>query len=139
MTEFESTDPPRDISVDTETRDIYTRLTEMDSSPFSGAELNDLFVFAAAFGFNQGLRTELGSTHALANRDALSDKQKWILKAIALKEVENESILNDGRQIYAIAEEYAEGGIRQLENRADKPGDLFKDISNEIIKLNEDI
>lgn len=138
MTDFEPSDAPRDISVTKDTRNTYDDLTEANDSPFKNAELNDIFVFAAAYGYNQGLRTSLDSRRALANRDALSDSQQWTLKSIALNETEDEDILRDGKQIYIIAEEYAEGGIHHLKDRLEAPGDLYNEISTEIIQLHQE-
>lgn len=137
MTEFETSNPPRDISIEEDTRHVYEELKEANDSPFKDAELNEMFVFAAAYGYNQGIRIGLDSRRALANRDSLGDEQIWILKSIALNEAEDDGILRDGRQIYTIVEEYAKGGIEQLQKQLDGPGDLYVDLSTEIIELHQ--
>ena len=137
MSEFSPTDPPRDISIEEDDRSIYETLSEQNDSPFQEAELNEIFVFAASYGYNQGLRLELDSKRALANRQTLSDEQRWILRSIAINEVDNRQILQDKKQIYIIAEEYAKGGIEQLSKLADRPDDLDTVLSTEMIEIGQ--
>lgn len=113
---------------------MFSELTESEDSPFHGENLNDLFVFAACYGYNKGLRTELeDSRHALFQRRSLSESQVWILKSIAVKEVEDSEMLKDGAGIYEVAREFANGGVNQLYSQYTGPGNLFSSISKDII------
>lgn len=139
MAEFEQSDIPRDINIEDEKRIQYQELSENERSPFHGAELNDMFVFAATYGFDQGIQVPLeGDRRALANVSALSRQQEWLLKSIAIKHFEDGEVLRDGSQIFKIAQEYANGGIDELHSLHQRPGDSFKELSNDVIQVHKD-
>jgi len=125
---------PRDIRIPEAKQPMFKELTTNSDSPFADQDMKDLFVFAAAYGYDQGLRTELeDSRHAMFNRDALTGDQVWILKSIAVKEIESPEVLRDGAEVYEIAREYANGGIDQLYTRYTGPGDMFSSLSTDVI------
>jgi hypothetical protein len=113
---------------------MFSELTENSDSPFHNEDLTDLFVFAACYGYQKGLRTELeDSKHALFQRGSLSESQVWTLKSIAVKETEDPEMLKDGSGIYEIAREFANGGIKQLYSQYTGPNNLFSSLSKDII------
>lgn len=136
---FESTEAGRDVHIGEEARELYDQLTEQEDSPFYKSQRKDLFMLALGYGRNKAGRTPLeGDTHALFNRSSLTDQQEWIIKAVALKEERDPDVLRDEKHVYHIAEEYANGGIRELHSLYVKPGDTLSDLSTEIIKLGSD-
>jgi dnd system-associated protein 4 len=127
-------DAPRDIRIPEGKRPLFKELTTSSDSPFFDQNMNDLFVFAAAYGYDKGVRTELeDAKHALFNRDSLGDDQVWILKSIAVKETESPETLRDGAEVYQIAREYANGGIDQLYTDYTGPNHMFSSLSKDII------
>lgn len=126
---------PRDIYIPEEKQPMFKQLTESSDSPFYGQDMKDLFVFAASYGHDRGLRTELeDSRHALFNRESLSESQVWILKSIAIKETEDAETLKEGAEIYKIVREFANGGIDQLYTQYTGPNNMFSNLSKSIIK-----
>ena len=95
----------------------------------------DLFVLAAAIGFDQGLQRKIESRHALANLSSLSDDQRWILNAIAVKKANTADMLEDKRQVYVTAGEYASGGVEYLNDLRTSPEDMWSRLSTDIITI----
>lgn len=127
---------PRDIRIPEGKQPMFKELTTNSDSPFYDEDMTDLFVFAATYGYNTGLRTELeDSKHALFQRNSLSESQVWILKSIAVKETEDPEVLQDDVKIYEISREFANGGIDQLYTRYTGPTDLFSELSKSIIEI----
>lgn len=128
----------RDASIPEEKHQKFVELTESPDSPFHDWELNELFVYAAAFGFDQGLRKELeNQEHALFQWNQLDDSQMWIVKSIAVKEEETAEVLENGRQIGLIAREYANGGIDRLFEMYVGTVDLFTRLTDDVLNLAE--
>lgn len=127
-------DAPRDITIPEGKQPMFEELTTNSDSPFFNEDMKDLFVFAAAFGYDRGLRTELEDTkHALFNRASLTEDQVWILKSIAVKETESPETLKNGAELYEIVREFANGGIDQLYTQYTGPNDMFSNLSKDII------
>jgi len=127
---------PRDARIPDEKRPKFEELTDSSDSPFRNWESNELFVYAAAYGFDQGLRTEMDSAgHALFQWNQLSDSQDWILKSIAVKEQEDHEVLDDGSTIDTIYREYANGGIERLYQKYVGTGDLFIELTDDVMDL----
>lgn len=126
---------PRDIRIPEAKQPLFKELTTSSDSPFCGQDMKDLFVLAAAFGYSRGLRTDLEDVgHALFNREALSESQVWILKSIAVKETEDPETLKNGKLIYEIAREYANGGVDELYSQYTGPVDMFANLSIDVIE-----
>lgn len=133
-----NTNVPRDIRIAESQHPDYAELTEDASSPFSHIQKKDLFIFAMGYGFDQGLRTSVeSSTRALFNADSLTNMQTWTMRAIAVHEAEDHTVLRDPERVYTIAQEYAHGGMNQLHSVYTRPGDTFSDLSTEIVQYGE--
>lgn len=128
-------DAPRDIIIDTSAADTFEALTSSSDSAFNGMARKDVFVLAAAIGFDQGLQQKIESRHALANLSSLSDDQRWFLKTIAMKNQNDIDLLQDKSQIYKIAGEFATGGVEYLDKLRRSPEDMRTRLSTDIIKL----
>jgi dnd system-associated protein 4 len=140
LPDFEESEAPRDVRIEEDNHSYYEELTAEKRSPFHEAEYKDLFIFAMAYGYRHGNRVPLeGETRALVNVGSLTDRQQWIVKAVAIKEVENGQILTDNSQIYDIAYQYGNGGIEELYGLFKRPGDGLRELSNEIIEQYQDL
>jgi dnd system-associated protein 4 len=138
--EFQSFDDsaPRDIRVPTAQREIYEELTSSTDSPFDGETRTDLFVFAMGYGYDQGLRADFsGDTHALFQRQSLSDAQEWMLKSVAVRETEDPDVLQNGKETYLIGREYANGGLNRLYELYTGPQNLFEQLTRDVIKKSD--
>ena len=133
---YADTEPGRDVQIEKSKRDLYEELRESESSPFQTAELKSIFLFAMAYGTRKAGRTPLsGDKHALFNRSSLSDDRKWLMKSIAVREERTTDVLRDGKEVYKIAMEYANGGIDELHGKVFGPEDALTALSDEVIEL----
>jgi dnd system-associated protein 4 len=129
---------PRDVRIPEEKQPKFAELTDSTDSPFHNWEKNELFVFAASFGFDRGLRTQLeDSSHALFQWNQLDDTQLWMVKSMAVKERESPEILDDGGQIDTLVREYANGGIDRIYEMYVGTGDIFTTLTDDVIELSD--
>lgn len=115
-------------------RDDFKRLLEKDS-PLVGYDYKYIFMLALTIGFIEGRRTELESRkEELTRIEYLNDKEKSIIKAIAVAEAGELNVLLDKKKIYSIAEEYAAGGIKLLTQKvfSGEYGSFIKRLGNEL-------
>lgn len=108
---------PDRVSIRKSDRKEYERLKERDS-PFVKRENKDLFIMAMITGFHEGSRIELDKKDGFVRTEYFTEREKAIIKAMAIKEEENLEILHDKEKVYSIAEEYAAGGIKILKDKA---------------------
>lgn len=134
--EFEITEMGRDVRIESSKRDLYEELQENSESPFQGAELTKIFLFAMAYGTKKAGRTPVsGETRALFNRSSLTEDDRWIIKSIAVREERTTDVLKDEKHVFKIAMEYANGGIDELHGKVTGPGDALVELSDEVIDL----
>ena len=95
-------------------RSEFKRLLEKDS-PLVHYDYKYIFMLALTIGFVEGRRVELESKkEELTRTEYLDDKEKSIIKAIAVMETGSLEVLLDKKEVYSIAEEFAAGGIKLL-------------------------
>jgi len=129
---------PRDARIPEAKHPKFKELTESGDSPFQDWEMNELFVYATSYGFDQGLRTELeDSSHSLFQWSQLDDAQEWIVRSIAVKEAETPDVLDDGKRNDLVAREYANGGIDRLYEMYVGTGDLFTKLTDDVMELSD--
>jgi dnd system-associated protein 4 len=133
---YEDTSPGRDYYIQDDKHELYKELQESEESPFTEAELNEIFIFAVAYGSRKAGRTPIdGSGRALFNRGALNDQTLWLIRSIAVAEERTTDVLIDENQVKEIAEEYANGGVTEIHNKVFGPGDPLVELSDDIIEL----
>jgi dnd system-associated protein 4 len=133
---YEETSPGRDYYIQEEKHELYKELQESEDSPFTEAELNEIFIFAVAYGSRKAGRTPIdGSGRALFNRGALNDQTLWLIRSIAVAEERTTDVLIDRKQVKEIVEEYANGGITEIHNKVFGPGDPLIELSDDVIEL----
>jgi len=96
-------------------REDYERLKRRDS-PFAGKENKELFMLALVAGYVDGNRIPLKDRDGFVRLEYLNDREKSIIKAIAITEEDNLDVLLDEDKVYTIAEEYAASGIKLLKS-----------------------
>jgi dnd system-associated protein 4 len=102
-----------------EVKGIYDCLSggkDIETSPFP--QKKDLFMAAAYCGFQKGNRIPLpaGSKEQI-RMEVFSLRDQNMMKAIALVETKEVAVLGNLGNVLTIVEEYAFGGIRDLETR----------------------
>lgn len=95
----------------------FNRLKEKDS-PFAGAQNKDVFLAAMVTGYKEKSKIELKKKEGYFRRDYLTDRDLALIRAIAVSDEGNLNVLLDEQKVFAIAEEYAAGGIKLLKTRA---------------------
>jgi len=115
-------------------RKDYDRLLEKDS-PLVGKENKDLFMMALITGFHEGTRVKLDKKEGFFLFYHLNDEENSIIKAIAVAEEGDLSILLDKKKVYSIAEEYAASGIKLLKDKVFSGGygSYIRKLESELI------
>lgn len=134
------TDPPRDIRIEQNVRDLYRELQEDEASPFTGARLLDIFLTAAAVGSYEGLRQPLdGKTVGLFNVSSLSQRHKTTIRSIAWRETREEEIYHHQERAFQITMEFANGGIHRLHTTRLGLGDTVTETVTDYVQRWHDI
>jgi len=132
--EFENSEF-RDFRVPEEKHELYVELRNTASSPLHDANMTDIFLLAFGYGYKKSGREPFKNGRALFQRSSLNENTLWIMKAVAVDEVDTPDILIDNKKIRDIIEEYACGGITELHNKIVAPGDSLIALSDDLIKL----
>ena len=116
-------------------RDDYKRLQEKDS-PFYGQDNKCIFMMALVTGFRNKCKSTLPSgKDDIIRTEYLTDQERSIIKAMAVADEGSLDILLDKKQVYAIAEEYAAGGIQLLKDEVFRGGysSYIKKLESELV------
>ncbi len=133
---YEDTSPGRDYRIPEQKHELYKELHESEESPFSEADLNEIFVFAVAYGSRKAGRIPIdGSGRSLFSRQTHNEETHWLIRSIAVAEERTTDVLIDGKLVKEIAEEYANGGITELHSKVFGPGDPLVELSDDVIEL----
>lgn len=132
--EFENSEF-RDFRVPEEKHDLYVELKDTTSSPLHDTTMTDIFLLAFGYGYKKAGRESFKNGRALFQRSSLNTETYWIMKAVAIDEVNTSDILIDNKEIRHITEEYACGGITELHNTVFAPGDGLIALSDDLIAL----
>lgn len=126
---------PRNLRYSTVDGQKYRKLINDELSPFYNAYFKDVFLYAACYGFRNGLPPQkLEKPEPNIPLSAFSDEEIWILKAVAIAESKSLEIAGDEREAYRIVEEYASGAIKTiyLEVFGGKPGEPHKRMTHDV-------
>lgn len=117
--------------------DDYKRLIEEKDSPLHGKDNKYLFMMAMCIGFHEGIKTELpvGNKKDYVRLEYLTDKERSIIKALAVAEEGNLDVLLDKKKVYSIAEQYAATGIKLLKDKVFSGGygSFSKKLESELV------
>lgn len=128
---------PRDrIRIDKIHHPTYIALTKpredesrQDLPPFDS--MKNIFMLAIFIGYNEEKRVPLGKDKELifAWAQFSHEDDVPLLRALALAETEDVEVLMDQDRILTIAEEYANGGIIEIQKQIeDMPGDRITNL-----------
>lgn len=115
--------------------DDYKRLIEEKDSPLHGKDNKYLFMMAMCIGLHEGRRTDLDNKKDYVRLEYLTDKEKSIIKALAVAEEGNLDVLLDKKKVYSIAEQYAATGIKLLKDMifSGGYGSFSKKLESELV------
>ncbi len=124
------------IRIDKSHHSIYVALTKSrenagqeDLPPFES--MKNIFMLAAFIGYHEKKRVPLGKDKEMifAWAQFSHDTDVPLLRALALTVTGDIDILTDQEEILTIAEEYANGGIIEVQNQVeDMPGDRITNL-----------
>jgi hypothetical protein len=123
VSEYEETEPRRDVHIDSDKYDMFDELQNSSESPFYETENHDLFVFAVGYGRKYSMPQNTEEEHAFFGRSRLSSTQEAVIEAVAIAEERDVHVLKDQRRVYEIAERYANAGVEELYGRVFGPKD----------------
>jgi len=117
-------------------REDYKLLQKKE--PFKGKANKEVFMMAMAVGFHEGSQISFrtGEKDGFFLLKDLNDKEKSIFYAIAVAE-KNLNTLSDENEVYSIAENYANGGIKLLKDGvfSGEYGSYVKKMESELIQI----
>ena len=97
----------------------------------------DQFLVAMALGYNLGSKTPLKGTKSLILESSISDDNLDLLNIVAIADTGDVKIISDKKQVFKIAEQYANTGIKYMQNieKSSQFGescDKFEEIVNSV-------
>ena len=92
---------------------IEGRVTEK-ASIFHDKRQIDIFLLAMAIGVEQNNREKIKKPSDSIRRDALTEKEVWMMCSVALAEDPRLGVLADSKELIKICQEYSNGGIKTL-------------------------
>lgn len=131
MTESDTSTGSDRVNVENEMHEIYKEIVERSGQSLENAPfllMKDVFMWAAALGFQHGQKRPLASGRQQPFRwsQLSQDLDIPALKVIALADTQDVEVLIHNDQILRVAEEYANAGIRILkQDFIDQPGRLL--------------
>lgn len=133
---FEKTDPSREIGVDPDKHSMYKDLETKPNSPFYEEELVNIWLFTVGYGRKHGEREPLpGNKKWMLRMTSLDDDDEWIVKSVAIEETGTTDVLQDGKQVYTIVQEYANAGIELLHDEVtDADSDSISELAADIVR-----
>ena len=126
--DYERTEYSRDLQISTEGHENIQILKDIPGSPFADADMKEVYVMAAAYGYrNDHIAPEDATgSREFVQRKALSDEQVSVMEAIAIAHEGTPMVLKDEQLVGSLVQRYALGGIEALIDHcktADKPRD----------------
>lgn len=92
-----------------------------------------LFILSMSLGFknNRYLPLKSGERHSggYCRVESLSEEDKSLIKSIAVHKTKDVDVLSDSKQVYQIAEGFANGGISILKELVTKNGNFFINLT----------
>lgn len=100
---------------------------EKETPPFES--MKNLFMLATFIGYRNKKRVPLAKGTGIFNWQTFSTDEVSLLYALAVTEANGVEVLTDTSEILSIAEEYANGGILQIEEEVkEMPGDKIENL-----------
>ena len=127
---------PDRLYVDKDDLKDFKLLQDEKDSPFYKRENKDVFIMATIMGLKYGARMPLKSKEGFFREEYLNNDERSIIKAIAISEEKDVSVLNDMDKVYQIAEEFAKAGIRYLRDSVftKEHGSYLKRLESELLE-----
>ena len=110
-------DEPDRLYIRKKDRDDYAMILG-PGSPLQGQEAKVAFIMAMLIGYTEGKEQDLGpQKDGYFRTEYLTDSEKTVIKSIAVEKSGNLKVLQDPKEVYALAEKFAAGGLESLKNQ----------------------
>ena len=96
------------LSIDTQHRDKFEYIK--DKLP-EGTENIDVFILAMAWGYKEDRAQQLKSKYGVVRFDSIDPKSMNMIRALAASKSNDLNVLSSQKDIFKIADEYANGGL----------------------------
>lgn len=104
---------PDRLSIEDKDRKIYDPLKEVNL--FEKQNNKNLFLLAMVWGFHQKQSKPLKKLFGFVRESYLRDSDESLINAIAVHKKNDLNVLLDKKEVYKIAEEYANAGIKLID------------------------
>ena len=99
----------------------------------------DQFIVALALGYNLRSKTPLKGTKSLILESSISQNNLALLNIVAIADTGDIKVISDKKQVFKIAEQYANTGIKYMQNiekssQYGESSDKFEEIVNSTYK-----
>lgn len=124
--DYEESEYSRDLQISSAGHEKIQKLKDLPGSTFADADMKEVYVMAAAYGFQHDRIAAADATgsRGVVGRKALSDDQVAVMEAIAVDYEGSPMVLKDQETVATIAQRFALGGLDALIDHyetADKP------------------
>ena len=101
----------------------------------------DQFVVAMALGYKLGSKTPLKGTKSLILESSISKENLALLNIVAIADTGDVKVISDKKQVFKIAEQYANTGIKYMQNieKSSQYGDASDEFEEIINSTYEDL
>lgn len=104
------------IQIDDSVIDIYKAISDgSDSEMVPFTTMKEVFMVAAFLGYRSGARRRLSGGAKTTIRQEVFERDMDLLKALAIADTKDVTVLQREGEILTIAEEYAHAGIHELQ------------------------
>ena len=131
-----------DVNYGDNNKDKYQELTFEDWSPFKDHAYWEIFIFSMSYGFAKNLEPIEPTGKGTINAKVLAPPVRHLMRALAIKDTGNISVIKDSAKVARICEKYANAGFQEvyarIKNRpSEKPiEEIFSDMISEINRNN---
>ena len=129
-------DAPNIINVTKKAIQQFQNLKKEKDSLLFNRSAKEVFIMSMTMGFYNDNKIALESKKEFVRIEYLNDKEKSLIKAIAVRDEENIDVLLDKKKVYSIAEEYAAGGIQHLidDMLKEQEGSATKKLETQLVE-----
>ena len=129
-------DAPNIINVTKKAIQQFQNLKKEKDSLLFNRSAKEVFIMSMTMGFYNDNKIALESKKEFVRIEYLNDKEKSLIKAIAVFDEGNIDVLLDKKKVYSIAEEYAAGGIQHLvdDMLKEQEGSATKKLETQLVE-----
>ena len=127
-------DEPATLSIDEEKKELYELLRKR----LGGEDTKFAFLLAMSYGYVNKARMPLRKKMSWVRASYLNDQDRCLMVAVALAESDEvKPEQANMRAVFAIAEEFARGGIALLREVLESPTDFHQRLITDVLCIEE--